>query len=141
MAKNIENFNLAVVLIVALLIERFPEEKALEVTGLALKLVESDPELKDLNAKAQAHYEIYTVLYNTAYFLLAEGFIRGVRHKDTTVISDCVLTTKGFEACGKKLDALSPKKSLGEFFVELAKEGLKAGSKEGIVAAVRALLS
>lgn len=141
MAKNIDNFNAAVVLIMALLLERFPEEKALEVNGLALQLVEADPELTDMDAKVKAHHEMYTVFYNTAYFLLAEGFIRGERHKQSTVITSCVLSTKGIEACGRKLESLSPKKSLGDFFIELAKDGLKTASKEGVLAAVRALLS
>jgi hypothetical protein len=147
MPRNIDTFDAGVALIMGKLYESFPNEIQLHSNELAhLSFTEEEWGLakestEALHAKVNALHEVYTIYYNTAYFLLAEGYIRGERHRDSTVVSNCVLTSKGLAALQRVPKSLRAKKvSVGDLLVEFGKDATKSVAKESVTAAVKALL-
>jgi hypothetical protein len=140
MPQNIDDFETGVALIFGMLYENFPKEIELNPYDLAIistmKLGHVDD---DINSRCLELSQIYC---STARFLLAEGYIRGNQTKGRTCTDNCALTIKGLIALQRVPKSMQDKKkSIGDFFLDLGKDGVKEVTKEVLTSAVRALLS
>lgn len=139
MPKNIDDFNTGVALILGKLYENFPNAIQLNPSELhTLEYSDSDP-LTD--EKINRNLELYEIYYHTAFFLLDEGYIRGRRIDGYTVINECTLTSKGLAVLQRVPESIQGKKrSVGDFLIDLSKDGLKTVTKEAVKIAVSTVL-
>ncbi|HXU94531.1 MAG TPA: hypothetical protein VFP33_12820 [Gallionella sp.] len=140
MPNNIDDFNSGVAHILGKLYENFPKEIDLNFNDFAIKDSYQDGAIQRENI--ERHNDLYEIYFNTGRFLLAEGYIRGKKVEGKTTIAECALTTKGLVALQRVPDSIQGKqRSVGDFLLDLGKDGLKTATKEALSAAVRAIFN
>lgn len=140
MPQNIDDFNACVVRILGKLYENFP--KGIELNANELATLDAYSEGPIQREEIDRHNDLYETYYYTARFLLAEGYISGGMINGYTYVKESVLTVKGLAALQRVPESIQGKKgSVGDFFIELGKEGLKAATKEALSSAVRTVFN
>lgn len=140
MTSNIDDFNTGVALILGRLYESFPKAIQLNASDLPTIHYSDDNPLTD--EKIDRYNNLYKIYYHTAFFLLDEGYIRGNKVDNHTYINECTLTSKGLVALQRIPDSLQDKKRpIGEFLIDIGKDGLKDITKEMVKYAVKTILS
>lgn len=140
MPQNIDDFNFGVARILGKLYENFPKGIYLNANDLATADSMKDGPIQ--HAEIDRHLELYDIYHYTARFLLAEGYIRGDTVDGKTFVTNCTLTIKGLAALQKVPESIQGKKtSVGDFLLDLGKDGLKAITKETVSSAVRTIFN
>lgn len=140
MPQNIDDFNSGVALILGKLYEHFP--KSIQLSANELPTIDFQAGGPPGEERIDRYIELYEIYFHTACFLLAEGYISGKRVESYTVIYDCTLTTKGLAALQRVPNSIQGKKrSVGDFLIDLSKDGLKTVTKEAVSVAVRSILN
>lgn len=140
MPNNIEDFNKGVALVLGKLYESFP--KAIELNTNDFPVVEYSDEDPITDEKTDRYLDLCDIYRNTAYFLLDEGYISGYKPDNYTYIEKCRLTSKGLIALQSVPESLKENKSsIGDFFVEIAKDNLKNSTKDAVKYVVQAFFN
>ncbi|MGO1073372.1 hypothetical protein [Lysobacter sp. CA199] len=141
---NIDDFNRVAAHIFGRLYASFPLRISLEPQegALAPRFAESDPKAIQMEIISRQH-ALWRIYFDTALFLLEEGYIRGNVTGDSVVLTECALTVKGLLALQRMPEALiqEKEKTPGDWLVSVAKDTAKEVPKALVSGVIKAVLA
>jgi hypothetical protein len=118
MMDRLECFNVAAANVLQRLLEAFPEPVILDSRALQEELARVYP---DCAIRGGPGHPGHSLASWTVRYLMDEGFIRSSGDGRGVVFPECTLTSKGFSALNRTLDALEPKPTLGRRILDAGK--------------------